>query len=168
MLLGCHRVYYCSNAANYRYDDSRVMEFILMRLRFSDGPSGESASTPPLFSHVTGFKTTGVVMNVFLLDPVGRLLSGFVWLSTSNTIALYALLDWDKPEYVYIDTGIECVSRPGNKIYGTLCNTVYLRFHRPTGPVSCSNITLLYIAKTVKKHTNTSTPYSCSRRMRSH
>jgi hypothetical protein len=93
-----------------RYDDSRVMEFVLMRLRFDDGPSGESSRTPPEFSHVTGFKTAGVVMNVFLLDPVGRLLSGFIWLSNSNTIALYCLLDWDKPEYVYIDTGIDCVS----------------------------------------------------------
>jgi hypothetical protein len=86
------------------------MEFVLMRLSFSDSPLGGSVRTPPVFSHVTDFKTTGVVMNVFLLDPSARLLSAFVWVSSSNTIGLYALLDWDKPEYVFIDTGIECVS----------------------------------------------------------
>lgn len=64
---------------------------------------------PPVFSRVMEFKTTGVVMNVFLLDPSARLLAAFVWVSSSNTIGLYALLDWDKPEYVFIDTGIECV-----------------------------------------------------------
>lgn len=81
-----------------------------MRLTFSDGPSGESSKDSPVFSHVTDFITTGVVMNVFLLDPSERLLSAFVWVSNSNTIGLYALLDWDKQEYVFIDTGIECVS----------------------------------------------------------
>jgi len=91
------------------YDDDRVMEFVLMRLTFSDGPSGESSPQPPIFSHVTEFRTTGVVMNVFLLDPSERLLSAFIWVSTSNTIGLYALPDWDKREYVFIDTGIECV-----------------------------------------------------------
>lgn len=92
------------------YDDDRVMEFVLMRLTFSDGPSGESSPNPPIFSHVTEFRTTGVVMNVFLLDPSERLLSAFIWVSTSNTIGLYALPDWNKKEYVFIDTGIECVS----------------------------------------------------------
>ncbi|KAF8161569.1 hypothetical protein B0H34DRAFT_384998 [Crassisporium funariophilum] len=86
-----------------------VMEFVLMRLTFSDGPSGESSFHPPIFSHVTEFRTTGVVMNVFLLDPTERLLSAFIWVSTSNTIGLYALPDWQKKEYVFIDTGIECV-----------------------------------------------------------
>ncbi|TFK45159.1 hypothetical protein BDQ12DRAFT_674232 [Crucibulum laeve] len=91
------------------FDDARVMEFVLMRLTFSDGPSGESSAEPPVFSHVTEFRTTGVVMNVFLLDPAVRLLSAFVWVSGSNTIGLYALPDWNEPEYVFIDTGIECV-----------------------------------------------------------
>lgn len=81
-----------------------------MRLTFSDGPSGESSPHPPTFSHVTDFRTTGVVMNVFLLDPSERLLSAFIWVSAHNTIGLYALPDWDKKEYVFIDTGIECVS----------------------------------------------------------
>jgi hypothetical protein len=86
------------------------MEFVLMRLAFSDGPSGESSPQPPIFSHVTEFRTTGVVMNVFLLDPSERLLSAFIWVSAQNTIGLYVLPDWKKKEYVFIDTGIECVS----------------------------------------------------------
>ncbi|KAL0955539.1 hypothetical protein HGRIS_001775 [Hohenbuehelia grisea] len=89
------------------YDDERVMEFVLMKLYFPEGPL--MAHSMPMFSHVTEFKTTGVVMNVFLLDPGARLLAAFIWVSSSNTIGLYALLDWDKPEYVFIDTGIECI-----------------------------------------------------------
>ena len=81
-----------------------------MRLAFSDGPSGESSLRPPTFAHVAEFRTTGVVMNVFLLDPSERLLSAFIWVSSHNTIGLYALPDWDVKEYVFIDTGIECVS----------------------------------------------------------
>ncbi|KAI0753381.1 hypothetical protein C8Q80DRAFT_1342590 [Daedaleopsis nitida] len=81
--------------------DDRVMEFVLMKLEFPE--EGE-----PVFSELATFKTIGVVMNVFLLDPSSRLLSAFVWVSSSNTIGLYALLDWDKEEYVFIDTGIEC------------------------------------------------------------
>ena len=92
-----------------------------MRLHFPEGPSesqtavvinGNKVCSPPtpIFSHVSEFKTTGVVMNVFLLDPPGRLLSAFVWVSSSNTIGLYALLDWNKSDYVFIDTGIACVS----------------------------------------------------------
>ena len=78
------------------------MEFVLMKLEFP--LEGE-----PVFSELATFKTIGVVMNVFLLDPSSRLLSAFVWVASSNTIGLYALLDWNKEEYVFIDTGIECV-----------------------------------------------------------
>ncbi|EIW51476.1 uncharacterized protein TRAVEDRAFT_137354 [Trametes versicolor FP-101664 SS1] len=81
--------------------DDRVMEFVLMKLEFPD--KGE-----PIFSELAMFKTIGVVMNVFLLDPSSCLLSAFVWVASSNTIGLYALLDWRKEEYVFIDTGIEC------------------------------------------------------------
>ncbi|KAI0669427.1 hypothetical protein C8Q78DRAFT_1039921 [Trametes maxima] len=82
------------------YDD-RVMEFVLMKLEFPE--KGE-----PTFSELATFKTIGVVMNVFLLDPSSCLLSAFVWVASSNTIGLYALLDWSKEQYVFIDTGIEC------------------------------------------------------------
>ncbi len=81
-----------------------------MRLTFLDGPSGESSPHPPIFSRVTDFRTTGILMNVFLLDPSKRLLSAFIWVSVHNTIGLYALPDWGENEYVFIDTGIECVS----------------------------------------------------------
>lgn len=40
----------------------------------------------PFFFPLTSFHTTGVVMNVFLLDPPRRLLSAFVWVARSNTI----------------------------------------------------------------------------------
>jgi hypothetical protein len=104
-------------------DDERVMKFVLMRLTFFEGPYGEEwvegmsgESLPgeegkgkPVFGHVAEFWTRGVVMNVFLLDPGVRLLSAFVWVSRSNTIGLYVLLDWEVAEYVFVDTGIECV-----------------------------------------------------------
>lgn len=115
------------------------MEFVLMRLTFSDGPTGESSPYPPIFSHVTEFRTTGVVMNVFLLDPSERLLSAFVWVSTSNTIGLYALPDWDKKEYVFIDTGIECVC---HALYVSVRRTyVHLRSCLRIGPVFYFNNT---------------------------
>ncbi|GBE80834.1 hypothetical protein SCP_0305540 [Sparassis crispa] len=95
------------------YDD-RLMEFVLMKLHFPDSGTENGtdadgdASVAPVFSHLATFRTIGVVMNVFLLDPASRLLSAFVWVSALNTIGLYALLDWDKNEFVFIDTGIEC------------------------------------------------------------
>ncbi|KAI6100650.1 hypothetical protein F5141DRAFT_1009271 [Pisolithus sp. B1] len=87
------------------YDDNRVMEFVLMKLAFPP----ETAIAKPTFLPLTSFYTTGVVMNVFLLDPPKRLLSAFVWLASSNTIGLYVLLDWDKDEYIYVDTGVGCL-----------------------------------------------------------
>ncbi|KAL4079005.1 hypothetical protein J3A83DRAFT_4085372 [Scleroderma citrinum] len=96
------------------YDDDRVMEFVLMKLSFppetpehaSPDPSSE---TGPLFFPLTSFYTTGVVMNVFLLDPPRCLLSAFVWVASSNTIGLYVLLDWTNDEYVFVDTGVGCL-----------------------------------------------------------
>lgn len=87
-------------------------------LRANGNSSGDVESSPgasdsppsPVFSEIAMFKTAGVVMNVFLLDPPGRLLTCFIWVSGPNTIGLYTLLDWDTQEYVFIDTGIECVS----------------------------------------------------------
>ncbi|KAG7091429.1 hypothetical protein E1B28_010465 [Marasmius oreades] len=97
---------------NGSYDDTRLMHFSLMRLSFIDSERSNdpsSSNPPPSFSHVTSFRTTGVVMNIFLLDPSARLLSAFIWVSESNTIGLYVLLDWEREEYVFVDTGIECV-----------------------------------------------------------
>ena len=99
-------------------DDERVMKFVLMRLTFFEGSGegeegveeeGAEGRERPVFGHVAEFWTRGVVMNVFLLDPGVRLLSAFVWVSRSNTIGLYVLLDWEVAEYVFVDTGIECV-----------------------------------------------------------
>ena len=88
-----------------------------MKLEFPESFADPSSSTgqthqlsAPTFSPLASFRTIGVVMNVFLLDPACRLLAAFVWVSSSNTIGLFALLDWDKREYVFVDTGIECVS----------------------------------------------------------
>ena len=90
----------------------------------------------PLFSELTAFKTVGIVMNVFLLDPSSRLLSAFVWVSSSNTIGLYTLLDWNKQQYVFIDTGIECVRfflDVRRSVTYTSC-----RRHLRTGRASCT------------------------------
>jgi hypothetical protein len=49
-------------------------------------------------------------MNVFLLDPEERVLAEFVWVDCFNNIGRYVLLDWNKEEYVFLDTSIRCVS----------------------------------------------------------
>ena len=96
--------------------EDRLMQFVLMKLEFADSATDPimnglvDPAGPPTFHEISTFKTIGVVMNVFLLDPPSRLLCAFVWVSSSNTIGLYALLDWSKHQYVFIDTGIECVS----------------------------------------------------------
>lgn len=101
------------------------MEFALVQIKFPDSnpnsetsspsslPPSKSQSPPspdvPFFHPLKTFKMTGLVMNVFLLDPVARLLSGFVWIVNSSTIGLFVLLDWDKDEFVFVDTRIPCV-----------------------------------------------------------
>jgi hypothetical protein len=90
------------------------MQFELMQIHFPEQkPDSDDQDTPstPSFSTLRSFKTLGIVMNVFLLDPEARLLAGFVWISHLNSIGLYVLLDWNKEEYVFVDTGIQCVSR---------------------------------------------------------
>jgi hypothetical protein len=111
------------------------MEFVLMRLTFSDPPSGESSAESPVFSPVTEFRTTGVVMNIFLLDPSERLLSAFVWVSTTNTIGLYALLDWNEPEYAFIDTGIDYVRPHPSFTLLTINSAILCRPRQLIGPV---------------------------------
>ncbi|KAG0708562.1 hypothetical protein DFH29DRAFT_794930 [Suillus ampliporus] len=98
------------------YHDDRVMEFMLMRLFFpyelddyDEINQAQLYSARPVFDTLTGFHTTGVIMNVFLLDPPRRLLSAFVWIASSNTIGLYVLLDWAKDDYVFVDTGVGCL-----------------------------------------------------------
>lgn len=70
----------------------------------------------PTFHELATFKTMGVVMNIFLLNPSRRFLAAFIWIPDSDTIGLYTLLDWDKPEYVFIDTQVKIVSVPLPKL----------------------------------------------------
>ena len=86
------------------------MDFTVIRLTFDYPPTREPPQYPPIFSEIANFRTIGMVMNVFLLDPASRLLSAFIWVPGPGTIGLYTLLDWDKKEYTFIDTGIETVS----------------------------------------------------------
>ncbi|KIY47646.1 hypothetical protein FISHEDRAFT_44867 [Fistulina hepatica ATCC 64428] len=90
------------------HDDSRIMQFKLMRLGFEEDEAGKLVR-PPSFDCLSEFKTTGVVMNIFLLDPIHRLLAAFVWIAVPNTIGLFVLTDWGKREYIFIDTGIDCI-----------------------------------------------------------
>ncbi|THH27335.1 hypothetical protein EUX98_g6855 [Antrodiella citrinella] len=106
------RTVYISMAKTlHKSEDDRLMEFILMKLEFPESSLNDEDEPPasPTFSKLTTFRTSGVVMNVFLLDPAARLLSVFVWVRP-NSIGLYVLLDWDKPEYIFVDTGIECTT----------------------------------------------------------
>lgn len=86
------------------------MQFELMQIHFPEQKLDSDEQIRPSFSNLRSFKTLGIVMNVFLLDPEARLLAGFVWISRTNSIGLYVLLDWNKEEYVFVDTGIQCVS----------------------------------------------------------
>ncbi|KAI0250929.1 hypothetical protein BJV78DRAFT_1347214 [Lactifluus subvellereus] len=91
-------------------DDEKVMQFELMQIHFPEQTPKSDEQVGPSFSNLRSFKTLGIVMNVFLLDPEARLLAGFVWISRLNSIGLYVLLDWNKEEYVFVDTGIQCTN----------------------------------------------------------
>lgn len=134
-------------------DDEKVMQFELMQIHFPEQKSDADDQISPSFSTLRSFKTLGIVMNVFLLDPEARLLAGFVWISRTNSIGLYVLLDWNKEEYVFVDTGIQCVSQSRY-----LCDTflaitdsthplVYHRLIRQTGHVSSAMAPLLFTLK---------------------
>ena len=70
-----------------------------------DGPNPK-----PTFTTLSSFSIPGPVMNVFLLDPIQKLFAAFIYLQGPQDIGLYCLPDWDKPEYIFIDTCIQCVS----------------------------------------------------------
>ena len=72
-----------------------------------DGPNPK-----PTFTTLSSFSIPGPVMNVFLLDPIQKLFAAFIYLHGPQGIGLYCLPDWDKPEYIFIDTCIQCVSPP--------------------------------------------------------
>ncbi|KAI9508005.1 hypothetical protein F5148DRAFT_980549 [Russula earlei] len=101
-------VYFTMAKALSGRDDEKVMQFELMQIHFPEQTSDSDEQLNPSFSTLRSFKTLGVVMNVFTLDPEARLLAGFVWISRFNSIGLYVLLDWNKEEYVFVDTAIPC------------------------------------------------------------
>ena len=81
----------CPYAVPAVYPACPGSQFIGTRSSFRAGILCETPSQPtfehkPIFFPLTSFHTTGVVMNVFLLDPPRRLLSAFVWVASSNTI----------------------------------------------------------------------------------
>jgi hypothetical protein len=115
------------------------MQFELMQIHFPEQKPDSEEQNNPSFSTLRSFKTLGIVMNVFLLDPEARLLAGFVWISRSNSIGLYVLFDWDKEEYVFVDTGIQCVSpscSPCDTCLSSLTHPLYRRLIQQTGLVS--------------------------------
>jgi hypothetical protein len=67
------------------------------------------SSNPPEFKTVATFHCLGAVMNVFLLDPLSRIMSVFLWIPSTNSLGLYVIPDWDQPQEVHFDTGIICV-----------------------------------------------------------
>lgn len=83
---------------------------------------------PPEFMQIARFSTMGLVINVFLLDPSARILAAFVYNLDTETICLYLIPDWEKREYVLINTGIACVriSHACSKIH------FLMRFFAPT------------------------------------
>lgn len=125
-----HTVCLCAVPSNYPTcpgGHSTVTRGSFRAASLFETPSQPTLEHKPIFFPLTSFHTTGVVMNVFLLDPPRRLLSAFVWVASSNTIGeqlrehgcvshidpilgLYVLLDWAKDEYVFVDTGVGCVS----------------------------------------------------------
>jgi hypothetical protein len=119
------------------------MQFELMQIHFPEQKPDSEEQINPSFSTLRSFKTLGIVMNVFLLDPEARLLAGFVWISRSNSIGLYVLFDWDKEEYVFVDTGIQCVSPSRSScdtcliLLSSLTHPIYHRQIQQTGLVSC-------------------------------
>lgn len=84
-----------------------------MALHFpGDAEAGEGEPGAPFFSKLASFCFPGHVISVYLLDPIRRLLSAYIWVEKTNHLGLYVLLDWAVPLYVYLNTGISCVSLP--------------------------------------------------------
>ncbi|KAI9508014.1 hypothetical protein F5148DRAFT_980552 [Russula earlei] len=100
-------IYFTMTKALRGRDDDKVTQFELGKIHFPEQTSDSDEQLNPSFSTLRSFKTLGVVMNVFLLEPETRLLAGLMWISRFNSIGLYVLLDWNKEEYVFVDTAIQ-------------------------------------------------------------
>ena len=118
------------------------MQFELMQIHFPEQKLDSEEQDNPSFTTLRSFRTLGIVMNVFLLDPEARLLAGFVWISRPNCIGLYVLLDWDKEEYVFVDTGVQCVSQSCSPCDTSLTHPLYRRLIQQTGLASLVMILL--------------------------
>ena len=70
----------------------------------------EDEQQSPCFTKLLNLCFPGQVISIYLLDPSRRLLSAYIWLQNQNHLGLFVLLDWTDPNYVFLDTGIVCVS----------------------------------------------------------
>ena len=96
-------VFCCSDSR-----DVNSTDYVVMQIDFPlDGPNPK-----PTFTTLSSFSIPGQVMNVFLLDPIQKLFAAFIFLQGPTAIGLYCLPNWDSPEYIFIDTCIQCVSPP--------------------------------------------------------
>lgn len=69
----------------------------------------KDGDSKPIFSTLSSFTVPEQVMNVFMLDATQRLLAAFVYIPETERIGLYCMLDWDRAEFVFINTCIPCV-----------------------------------------------------------
>lgn len=81
----------------------------LMALTFPEEKEGQPCAKPE-YKKICCFYFPGHVISVYLLNPIRRLLSAYIWIPSTSSLGLYVLLDWTIPLYVYINTGIPCVS----------------------------------------------------------
>jgi len=116
-----------------------------------DGPNPK-----PTFTTLSSFSIPGQVMNVFLLDPIQKLFAAFIFLQGPTAIGLYCLPNWDNPEYIFIDTCIQCVSPPARDIPAA-CSYLNSTSH-PTGRVSWKKTRSSCIAKIRMGSRNISSP----------
>ena len=104
----------------FRVNGDSVLEFSLIKVSFleprQDKEDNEGVNvrdrtaSKDIISRITEFKIPGEVMHLFLLNPTQRILCAYVWIPGTRTIGLYLLLDWKEENYVFVDTGIICVS----------------------------------------------------------
>lgn len=85
-------------------EDQLESECSIIALRFPFEVEGQLQGKP-VFEKLANFKFPGFVIGVYLLNPIKRLLSAYIYLDGA-TIGLYVLSDWNVPSYTYIDTGI--------------------------------------------------------------
>jgi len=76
----------------------------IMVLNFPEEVSG-GASNEPYFKKVTSFNFPGFVLGVFLLNPLKRFLSAYIYLENGH-LGLYVIMDWDDLAFTFLDTGI--------------------------------------------------------------